>query len=81
MDTHTTPMPVAEAALLVGANTSESPAINELAAALAKAQGAFSNPGRDRENPYFGSRYTTLGAVVMRSIWNSRSSRSWIISR
>lgn len=63
MDTHTTPMRL-ETAVIAGAGISESPAINELAAALAKAQGAFSNPGRDRENPFFGSRYTTLGAVI-----------------
>ena len=31
---------------------------------LARAQGAFSNPAKDRDNPYFGSRYTTLGAVI-----------------
>ncbi len=61
MDTNMTALP-ANAGL--GAGTSESALVNELAAALAKAQGAFSNPAKDRENPYFGSRYATLGAVI-----------------
>lgn len=61
MDTNMTALP-ANAGL--GAGTSESALINELAAALAKAQGALSNPAKDRENPDFGSRYATLGAVI-----------------
>ena len=59
MDTHMTPMPAG-----LSAGIAESPAINELAAALARAQGAFSNPCKDRDNPFFGSRYATLGAVI-----------------
>ena len=58
-----TPVP-AKTGTDAGASTAESPAINELAAALAKAQGAFSNPAKDRDNPFFGSRYATLGAVI-----------------
>ncbi len=46
------------------AGASESQAINELATALAKAQGAFSNPEKDRRNPHFGNCYATLGAVI-----------------
>ena len=67
MDAHANPAPAITeqgTSAVGGANTSESLAINELAAALAKAQGAFTNPAKDRENPYFGSRYTTLGAVI-----------------
>ena len=51
MDTH------ANASAPADTGASESPAVNELAAALARAQGAFSNPAKDRDNPYFGSRY------------------------
>ena len=37
--------------------------INELAAALAKAQGEIGNAARDRENPHFRSKYATLASV------------------
>lgn len=37
--------------------------INELAAALAKAQGAFRLAPRDAQNPHFKNRYTTLAAI------------------
>lgn len=60
MDTHANPVPTEPSTT----GASESAAVNELAAALARAQGAFSNPAKDRDNPYFGSRYTTLGAVI-----------------
>ena len=60
MDTQANPGPAEPST----AGASESAAVNELAAALARAQGAFSNPAKDRDNPYFGSRYTTLGAVI-----------------
>lgn len=42
-------------------NTSEQ--INELAAALAKAQGAFANAEKDGKNPHLGNRYVTLTSV------------------
>jgi hypothetical protein len=38
-------------------------ATDKLAEALALAQGAFVNPPKDRENPYFKSRYATLDAL------------------
>ncbi len=37
--------------------------INELAAALAKAQGQIQAASRDRENPHFRSRYADLASV------------------
>jgi ERF superfamily len=40
-----------------------SPQINELAAALAMAQGAIGLAAKDAENPFFHSRYMTLGAI------------------
>jgi hypothetical protein len=66
MDTHTTAAPAADQAVIAaaGASLSESAAINELATALSKAQGAFSNPEKDRRNPHFGNCYATLGAVI-----------------
>lgn len=64
MDASMTAAPAAEPSTAAGAGTSESAAINELATALAKAQGAFSNPEKDRRNPHFGSCYATLGAVI-----------------
>ena len=42
-------------------NTSES--INDLAAALAKAQGSIEAAAKDGTNPHFRSRYATLGAI------------------
>jgi ERF superfamily len=42
----------------------ESAAINEISAALSKAQGAFQNPEKDRENPHFRSKYATLSAFL-----------------
>lgn len=42
-------------------NTSDQ--INELAGALAKAQGAFANAEKDRENAFFKNRYVTLTSV------------------
>ena len=53
-----------QAVIAAGASLSESAAINELASALSKAQGAFSNPEKDRRNPHFDSYYATLGAVI-----------------
>ncbi len=64
MDLSMTAAPAAEPGIAAGAGASESAAINELATALAKAQGAFSNPEKDRRNPHFGSCYATLGAVI-----------------
>ena len=65
MDTHMSAAPAADQAVTAaGASLSESQAINELATALSKAQGAFSNPEKDRRNPHFGSCYATLGAVI-----------------
>ena len=66
MDTHMTAAPAADQAVIAGAGASlsESAAINELASALSKAQGAFSNPEKDRRNPHFDSYYATLGAVI-----------------
>jgi len=40
-----------------------SDSINELAAALAKAQGEIGTASKDRENPHFRSRYATLASV------------------
>jgi len=37
--------------------------MNELAAALAKAQGAIEPAQKDRDNPYFKSRYATLSSI------------------
>jgi len=42
----------------------KSETINELAGALAKAQGEFLEPELDRENPFFKSTYATLGSVI-----------------
>jgi len=66
MDISMTAAPAADqaATAAAGAGASESQAINELATALAKAQGAFSNPEKDRRNPHFGNCYATLGAVI-----------------
>jgi hypothetical protein len=36
----------------------------ELYAALAKAQGKFTHPKKDKENPYYGSRYADLASVI-----------------
>lgn len=41
-----------------------SEAINDIAAALAKAQAGMENVAKDRENPHFRSRYTTLAGVL-----------------
>lgn len=38
--------------------------INDIAAALAKAQAAMENVAKDRENPHFRSRYATLAGVL-----------------
>lgn len=43
-------------------NTSEN--INELASALAKAQGEVKNPSFNRVNPHFKSKYADLGEVL-----------------
>jgi hypothetical protein len=40
-----------------------SDSLDKLAEALAAAQGAFTNPPKDRENPYFKSRYATLDSM------------------
>jgi len=66
MDMSMTAAPATDQAATVAAaaGASESQAINELATALAKAQGAFSNPEKDRRNPHFGNCYATLGAVI-----------------
>ena len=52
-----TAAPAADQAVIAaaGASLSESSAINELATALSKAQGAFSNPEKDRRNEHFGN--------------------------
>tara|TARA_R110000824_G_scaffold132322_1_gene294776 strand:+ start:265 stop:900 length:636 start_codon:yes stop_codon:yes gene_type:complete len=42
--------------------TSES--INEIATALAKAQGAIQNPAKDKDNPFFKSKYADLAEVL-----------------
>ena len=42
----------------------KSESINELAAALAKAQGQMEGAKKDSENPYFKSKYADLAAVV-----------------
>lgn len=42
----------------------QSEQINELAAALAKAQGAMSNASKNRVNPHFKSNYADLAAVL-----------------
>lgn len=42
----------------------QSEQINELAAALAAAQGEFSTVKKDSENPFFKSKYADLSAVV-----------------
>lgn len=41
----------------------EEPKIDKLTEALALAQGSFANPVKDRENPYFHSRYASLDAL------------------
>jgi hypothetical protein len=41
----------------------EEPKIDKLTEALALAQGSFTNPLKDRENPYFHSRYASLDAL------------------
>lgn len=38
--------------------------INELAAALAKAQGEMRNAGKNADNPYFKSKYADLGEIL-----------------
>lgn len=42
----------------------QSEQINELAAALAKAQAVLRNPGLDATNPYFKSRYCSLANLI-----------------
>tara|TARA_R110000751_G_scaffold187299_1_gene293605 strand:- start:5365 stop:6006 length:642 start_codon:yes stop_codon:yes gene_type:complete len=42
--------------------TSES--INEIATALAKAQGEIQNPAKDKDNPFFKSKYADLAEVL-----------------
>jgi hypothetical protein len=42
----------------------KSEAINELATALAKAQGAMENAKKDSENPFFHSKYADLASVI-----------------
>lgn len=39
-----------------------SDAINEISAALAKAQGVINNPGKGKENPHFKNQYADLSA-------------------
>jgi len=43
-------------------NSSEQ--INEIATALAKAQGEIANPAKEAENPHFRSRYADLATVL-----------------
>jgi hypothetical protein len=43
---------------------SASPAIDQLAAALAKAQGEFEMAAKDAANPHLGSRYADLASVI-----------------
>lgn len=42
----------------------QSETINELAAALAKAQGEMNHAGKSADNPYFKSKYADLPAVI-----------------
>ena len=42
----------------------QSPAIGEIASALSQAQGEFTNPKKDRANPFFKSNYATLDALI-----------------
>lgn len=42
----------------------KSDSLNELAAALSKAQGEMRDPEMDAKNPFFKSEYTTLGEVL-----------------
>lgn len=42
----------------------QSEQINELAGALAKAQGAMGNPATNKANPHFKSKYADLSAVI-----------------
>ena len=42
----------------------QSSQINELAGALAKAQGAMTTVEKDRTNPHFGAKYATLASVL-----------------
>lgn len=61
MDTTATvvpPTPTVAAPVLT-----QSPTIGALAAALAAAQGTFEAASKDRNNPFFGSRYATLSSV------------------
>jgi hypothetical protein len=41
-----------------------SDAVNEISAALAKAQGEISNPHKDKENPHFKSTYADLASGI-----------------
>jgi hypothetical protein len=43
---------------------SQSEQINELAAALAKAQGSMENAAKNKQNPHFKSKYADLAAVL-----------------
>lgn len=46
------------------AGLNHSPAINELAGALAKAQGVMKNALKDSDNPFFKSKYADLASVA-----------------
>lgn len=46
-----------------GSANMQSEQINELAAALAKAQSAFTHATKDSKNPHFGNRYADLASV------------------
>lgn len=59
-------------------NTSED--INEIAAALAKAQGAILNPAKTSENPYFSSRYADL-ATGLNAIRSALSSNGLAVTQ
>lgn len=44
--------------------STQSDQIDQLCLALAKAQGEFENPKKNKENPYFKSKYADLSAVI-----------------
>lgn len=48
---------------VLASDSTMSPAINELATALAKAQGAMENALKDTSNPFFKSKYADLASV------------------
>ena len=43
--------------------------VHELAAALAKAQGAMQHARKDASNPHFRSDYATLASILQTDFW------------